>query len=221
MHVAAFEVGSLGAYPVVGAGIPIALGAALTQKMRGTDRVAVTYFGDGALGQGTLYECLNLASIWKLPVLFMCENNHFAVATSYEDSSAVRDLLSLAKTFNLPGIKVDGQEVLAVHAAAGEAIARARRGGGPTLVEADTYRFEGHYFGEPQVYRTREEVEEKRRSRDPIPLFEKLLLEKGVAESRQLRSLAEAAAQQVDQTLKFAEESPSPLAESSGDYVYA
>jgi TPP-dependent pyruvate/acetoin dehydrogenase alpha subunit len=221
MHVAAFEVGSLGAYPVVGGGIPIALGAALTEKIRGTDRVAVTYFGDGALGQGTLYECLNLSSVWKLPVLFICENNHIAVATSYESSSAVRDLVGLAGIFSIPGVSFDGQDVLKVHAAVREAVVRARAGGGPTLLEGDTYRFEGHYFGEPQVYRTREEVEAMRRTRDPILLLERRLLESGLAEAGRLRALAEAAAKEVDQALSFAEESPAPLPESFGDYVYA
>lgn len=221
MHIAAFEVGSLGAYPLVGGGVPIAVGAALTEVMKGSDRVAVTYFGDGALGQGTVFESMNLASIWKLPVLFVCENNQLAVATSYEESSAIEDFEKLGASFSMPGLSVDGQDVLAVHEAAREALARARAGEGPTFIECSTHRFEGHYFGEPQVYRTREEVEELRKSRDPIVLFEDYLVEEGLADLERLKALVAEATQDIQEALDFAEESPDPAPDSFEEYVYA
>jgi TPP-dependent pyruvate/acetoin dehydrogenase alpha subunit len=221
MHIAAFDVGSLGAYPLVAGGIPIAVGAALKEKMTGTDRIAVTYFGDGALGQGTTFECLNLATVWKLPVIFVCENNQLAVATTYEDASAIHDFEQLGDTFGMPGSSVDGQSVLDVYAAAQKAITRARAGEGPTFLECRTHRFEGHYFGEPQLYRTREEVEKLRHTRDPIVLFEQHLLAEKLSDPEKLKQLAETASDEVQGALRFAEESPDPDPHTFEEYVYA
>jgi len=221
MHVAAFEAGSLGAYPVVAAGVPVALGAALSEKMRGTGRVAVAYFGDGGLGQGTLYESLNLASVWKLPVIFVCENNQLAVSTHVEKSIAVRDFEKLANTFGMPGMSLNGSDVLAVHPAAIEAVARARGGGGPTLLECSTHRFEGHYFGEPQVYRTRDEVKKLRETKDPIDHLERHLLASVGARPEELEGVAAEATRAVEEALVFAAEGPDPDPESYEEYVYA
>jgi TPP-dependent pyruvate/acetoin dehydrogenase alpha subunit len=221
MHVAAFEAGSLGAYPVVAAGVPVALGAALSESMRGTGRISVAYFGDGALGQGTLYECLNLATVWKLPVVFVCENNRLAVSTSVEKSIAVKDFAKLAETFGMPGGSVNGSDVRAVHAAALEAVARARAGDGPSLIECSTHRFEGHYFGEPQVYRSRDEVKALRETKDPIDLLERHLLTKASAPAAELEKTAADATQAVEDALAFAAASPDPDPGSYEEFVYA
>ena len=174
MHIAAFETGSLGALAVVGSGIPLAVGAALAFKMRGDDRVAVPFTGDGGSNTGNWHECMNMASIWNLPVVFVLENNHWAVSTRVDSVAKVKDLSVRAQSYGIPGVSVDGFDVLAVYEAAIDAVARARRGEGPTLLVTDSYRFEGHYAYEPEVYRTRAEVEEHRKL-DPIPRFRKYL----------------------------------------------
>jgi len=221
MHVAAFDVGSLGAYPIVASGVPIAVGAALSTAMQGSDRVVVSFFGDGALGQGTLHESLNLAAVWRLPVLFLCENNQYAVSTPVGETVAVEDRPALVALYGIPGVLIDGQDVLAVHESTRLAVARARAGGGPGFIECLTYRFEGHYFGEPQVYRRREEVEKARCSRDPIVRLRVLLLEEhGMTES-DLEALEAQAALVVEEALEFAQGSPDPPPETYREYVYA
>jgi TPP-dependent pyruvate/acetoin dehydrogenase alpha subunit len=175
MHIAAFECGSLGALAVVGAGMPIAVGAALGFKMRGEDRVAVPFTGDAGSNTGNWHEALNLAAIWNLPVVFVLENNQYGVSTRIRDSVNVEDLSIRALSYSIPGVRVDGFDVVAVYRAAVEAVARARRGDGPTLLVTETYRLEGHYAGEPEVYRSRGEVQEYWR-KDPIPRFRGELL---------------------------------------------
>jgi len=172
MHIAAFETGSLGALSVVGAGIPLAVGAALAFKMRREDRVAVPFTGDGGGNTGNWHECLNMASIWNLPIVFVLENNQYAVSTRIDDVVKVKDLSIRARSYGIPGVRVDGFDVLAVYEAAREAVKRARQGQGPELLVTESYRFEGHYVGEPEVYRTRAEVEEHRKL-DPIRRFRK------------------------------------------------
>ncbi len=167
MHIADTSKGNLGANGIVGGGIPIAVGAGLTARQLGTDRVAVAFFGDGGANQGTFHEGLNLAAIWKLPVLFVCENNQYAETNPVKDAFAIEDLSKRADAYGMPGVRVDGQDVRVVHASAGEGVARARKGGGPTLIVAETYRYEGHYYGDPQVYRTKDEIEGWRK-RDPL-----------------------------------------------------
>src|SRR2546430_13250624 len=146
MHIADTSVGMLGATGIVGAGIPIALGAALSARTRGTEQVAVAFFGDGAMGQGLVYECLNMAVIWKLPIVFVCENNGYAESTPAEYALGTRDVAQRAEPFGMPASAVDGQDVFAVHAEVARAVERARRGGGPTFVECKTYRYHGHYI---------------------------------------------------------------------------
>jgi pyruvate dehydrogenase E1 component alpha subunit len=221
MHVAAFDAGSLGAYPIVASGAPVGVGAALAAKMQGQTRVVAVFFGEGALGQGTLHESLNLVQVWKLPVLFVCENNRYAVSTLVERSIAVSDMAALASAHGMPGAVLDGQDVLAVYDWAGEATARAREGRGPSFLCAETYRFEGHYFGEPQVYRTKEEVVEARRSRDPIAKLEARMLELGAATQAELEALAAAANADVEAALEFAASSPEPDPATVAEYVYA
>jgi len=219
--VAAFEVGSLGAFPIVGAGVPSAVGAGFSIQQQGTDQVVVAYFGDGALGQGTVYEGMNLASIWKLPVIFACENNRYAVSSRMEDMVALKDVPAFAASLGFCGQRVNGQDTLEVYRAAEEAVVRARFGGGPTLLFLDTYRFEGHYFGEPEGYRSREEVQKARTQIDPIPLFRAQLLENRVLSPEIAQEIELAARAAVTDALVFAEAGTEPDPEEYGRYVYA
>ncbi|MBN1285029.1 MAG: thiamine pyrophosphate-dependent dehydrogenase E1 component subunit alpha [Anaerolineae bacterium] len=220
MHMAAFDVGSLGAFPVVAAGVPVAVGAALGIKMQEQDRVVVAFFGDGAMAQGTLHESINLAALAQAPVIFVCENNQFAVSTRPENSLAVRDKVQWATSYGIPAWSIDGQSVDAVYDTSAEAVERARAGGGPCFIEAMTYRFEGHYFGEPQVYRTREEVDVERRDRDPIARLHDRLLARGV-EPTTLDALNQAASEAVEAAVAFAEAGPEPDPETFADEVYS
>ena len=221
MHVAAFDVGSLGASAIVAAGVPMGVGAALSATMQGLDRVVASFFGDGALGQGTLYESLNLAAVWTLPVIFICENNRYAVSTCVDESIAIKDLPALAAAYGMPGAQVDGSDAPAVYEATVEAAERARSGAGPSFIECQTYRFEGHYFGEPQVYRTREEVEEARRSRDPIARMGAVLETGYGVGAEELQALEAEASKAAEEAREFAQRSPDPLPQAYKEYVYA
>ena len=220
MHIAAFETGSLGALAVVGSGIPIAVGAALAFKMRGEDRVAVPFTGDAGSNTGNWHEGLNMASIWDLPGVFVLENNHYGVSTNIRYSAKVEDLSIRAQGYGIPGVRVDGFDVLAVYEAAVEAVGRARRGEGPTLLVTEAYRFEGHYAGEPEVYRDKAEVREYRK-KDPIPRFRKHLIEEGKASQRELDAIDAEIEQEMADAVKFAQESPEPDPATAMDYVYA
>ena len=220
MHIAAFETGSLGALAVVGAGMPIAVGAALGFKMKGEDRVAVPFFGDAASNTGNFHESLNMASIWKLPVVFALENNHYGVSTNIRDNVNIEDLSLRAVSYGMPGVRVDGNDVLAVYRAATEAVARARRGEGPTLLVTETYRVEGHYVGEPEVYRSRAEVEERRKN-DPIKRFRTHLLESGLAGEAELNAIDDDLKREMVEAVEFARRSPEPDAAMAMDYIYA
>jgi TPP-dependent pyruvate/acetoin dehydrogenase alpha subunit len=221
MHVAAFEVGSLGAYPILASGAPVAVGAALSAQQQGLDRVIVCFFGEGALGQGTLHEAFNMAAIWRLPVVFVCENNQYAVSTSVNAAIAIEDITALAKVYRMHAEDVDGQDVSAVMAAAQRAVSHARSGGGPALIHARTYRFEGHYFGEPQVYRSREEVQHARQTLDPITRLRGRLVESGVLDEAQAQAIEKTARDAVESARVFAEASPEPDPEEVARYVYA
>ncbi|GAB4434605.1 MAG: thiamine pyrophosphate-dependent dehydrogenase E1 component subunit alpha [Anaerolineae bacterium] len=220
MHVAAFDVGSLGAFPVVAAGVPVAVGAALAVRMQGQDRAVVAFFGDGAVAQGALHESINLAALRKVPLVFVCENNQFAVSTRHDAGLAIADKARWAEAYGLPAWTVDGQDVEGVHAVAAEAVGRARDGGGPGFIEAVTYRFEGHYFGEPEVYRSREEVKAQRQQHDPITLLHSRLIEAG-ADPAELDRRKARALQAVEAALAFADASPEPDPATFDDYVYA
>lgn len=221
MHVAAFDIGSLGAYPIVAAGVPIAIGAAYSIMHRGSDQVVVAYFGDGALGQGTIYEAFNLASIWRLPVIFTCENNYFAVSTKTEATVALKDIPGFAASFGIVGKRVNGQNVLDVYNAAGEAVDRARKKEGATFLFFDTYRFEGHYFGEPEIYRSREEVQKSKDELDPITLYIATLINNGMISKQAIEAMEKDCQREIDEALAFAQQSPLPNPDEYARYVYA
>jgi len=222
MHVADFKVGSLGALAVVGAGIPIAVGAALGFQMAGKDSVAVTFFGDGASNTGNFHESLNLASIWDLPVVFVLENNHWAVSTHVEDAVKIEDLSIRARSYGIPGVRVDGNDVLAVYRAAKEAVIRARSGAGPTLLVTETYRIEGHYAGEPQVYRERSDVDAWRaKDKDPIWRFRDDLVARKETWAAELDSADADVGAEIEMAVQFASESPEPDPSTAMDYIYA
>lgn len=220
MHMAAHEVGSMGGLAVVGSGIPLAVGAALAFKMRGEDRVAVPFTGDAGCNTGNWHESMNMASIWCLPVVFVLENNHYGVSTRIEEMVKVKDLSQRAQAYGIPGVLVDGFDVLVVYAAAQEAVARARAGGGPTLLVTESYRFEGHYAGEPEAYRERSEVEAYRKL-DPLPRFHKHLVEQKLASPAELEAVDQEIQQEIDGAVRFALESPEPDPATALDFIYA
>ena len=220
MHIADIDIGILGANGIVGAGIPIAGGAALSAKMRGTDQVTLCFFSDGATNTTRFHEGVNLASIWKLPVVYIIENNLYAESTPISYSCNIANLADRAAAYGIPGITVDGNDVLAVYEAVGEAVARARKGEGPTLVECKTYRYRGHFEGDQQTYKTKSEVEEWMK-RDPIPRFKKKLIEKGVLTEREANEIDQAMLKELDDAVKFTQESPFPDPEEALEDVYA
>ncbi len=210
MHIADATKGMLGANGVVGSNIPVATGCALAAKVQGRDSVSVVFFGDGASSQGSLHEAMNLASIWDLPVIFICENNRYAESTPYEYAVAGKSVASRAAGYAMPGVTVDGQNVMEMYEVAGEAVARARRGEGPTLIEALTYRYHGHYGADnPLGYRTEQE-EAYYKDRDCIDTMAKFLLESGVMTQQELDEIDRVATGRVEEASRFAVESPYP-----------
>lgn len=220
MHIADFSIGMLGATAVVGAGIPIAAGAGLSVRLRGTDQVVACFFGDGASNQGTFHEAVNLAAVWQLPVLFVCENNLYAMGTSQSRVMAVENIADRAVAYGIPGVVADGNDVLAVYEATRVAVERARRGEGPTLIECKTYRQKGHSRFDPATYRPKDEVE-KWLSKDPIARFQTKLLESGVLTQLDIEKLRQEAKTAVDDATKFAIDSPFPDSSEALEDVYA
>lgn len=220
MHIADFGIGILGATAVVGAGIPIATGAGLSIKLKGTDQVAACFFGDGASNQGTFHEGINMAAVWKLPVLFICENNLYAMGTRQNQVMLIKDISKRAAAYGIPGISVDGNDVIAVYEAAQEAVKRARRGDGPTLIECKTYRHKGHSRWDPATYRPKEEVEEWLK-KDPILRLKKQLLEKGDISDTEAMRIEKEVSDVVEAAVKFAMDSPYPAPEEALEDVYA
>jgi len=210
MHIADMSKGMLGANGVVGSSVPLAVGAALAAKRRGTDQVAIAFFGDGAVNQGVVHESMNLAAIWKLPVIFACENNQYAESTPVEYATPIADIAERAKGYNMPGVVVDGMDAFAVYDAAGAAIGRARAGLGPTLLECKTYRYYGHAaFDNPKSYRSTEE-EEEWKARDAIMKFRERVLEEGTLSQAELDETEAKVAEQMDDAVRFSDESPAP-----------
>jgi pyruvate dehydrogenase E1 component alpha subunit len=209
MHVGDINVGMLPAIAIVGGNIPIAAGTALAFKRLGTDRVAVCFFGDGAANEGAFHEGLNMAAIWDLPVVYVCENNLYAASTPVSIAFKVENIADRAVAYGIPGVVVDGNDVEAVYQVAGEAIARARRGEGPTLVECRTYRLCGHSRSDPRTYRSKEE-EAMWEAKDPIPRLGERLKEKGLATDETLATIEQEVVALIDEAVAFAEESPSP-----------
>ena len=220
MHIADPTQGNLGANGIVGGGIPIAVGAAFSAKRRKTGAVAVSFFGDGANNEGAFHEALNLAAVWKLPVVFVCENNLYGMSVSTARSTAVADVATRATAYAMPGVIVDGNDFAAVAGASFEAADRARAGEGPTLIECKTYRTKGHSRSDRNRYRTREEIEAWR-ARDPIAAFETELAALGIAGRVEIEAIAVDAVREVEAAVVFAEESPVPSVEHLLDNVYS
>ena len=220
MHIADFTIGMLGATAVVGAGLPIAAGAGLSIKLRGTDQVVACFFGDGASNQGTFHEGINMAAVWALPVLFVCENNLYAMGTRQSRVMAIENVADRASAYGIPGVTVDGNDALAVYEATYEAVKRAREGKGPTLIECKTYRHKGHSRFDPATYRPKKEVEDWLR-KDPIPRFKKKILEKGFLTEKEAIQIEEEVVKAVEAAVKFAVESPYPTPEEALEDVYA
>jgi pyruvate dehydrogenase E1 component alpha subunit len=220
MHIADTDAGMLGANGIVAAGLPIAAGAGLSAQLRGTDQVGVAFFGDGAASQGVVHETLNLASLWDLPLVAVVENNRYGEMSGVEEHHAETDLTTLAEPYDVASMDVDGMDVEEVHRAATQAVGRARRGGGPTLLVCETFRFEGHHEGDDGFYRTEEEVERWKR-RDPLRTYPaKLRQENVVSEDDVERMRAEARAE-VEEAVEFAKESAFPDAEAAYEGLYA
>ena len=213
MHLADFSIGILGESGILGSSIPTAVGAALGSQLQGNDRVAVPFFGDGASNEGAFHESINLAAVWKLPVVFLCENNQYAVTSSFKDMVAVENIADRAAAYNIPGVLVDGQDVIAMYEAVTVAVARARSGQGPSLVEGRTYRYHDHSLGLNRIvrdpYREDEEVEHWKQ-RDPIIIHRELLLAQSIATQAELDEMEGEIAAQIDEATEFARESPYP-----------
>jgi pyruvate dehydrogenase E1 component alpha subunit len=221
MHIADMSKGMLGANGIVAASVPLAVGAALSAKIRKTDQVAVAFFGDGGANQGVVHESMNLASIWKLPVLFVCENNLYAESTPVEYALSVKNVADRAAAYSMPGFTVDGQDVLAVFEVAKKAIARARAGDGPTMIEVRTYRYRGHTaFDNPLTYRTKEE-EDYWRKRDPLIIFRNRVLKEEMLKEDELNAVDKEGEQLIEEAVKFSDASPQPDLEELLKDVYA
>jgi pyruvate dehydrogenase E1 component alpha subunit len=219
MHIADINAGVLGANGIVGAGIPIAVGAALSAVIRETNQVVLCFFGDGAVAGGSFHEAVNLASVWNLPVVFLCENNLYAMSLSIQEAIAACDVANEATAYGIPGVCIDGNDVLAVYEAASSAVDRARERKGPTLIEAKTYRWRGHSRSDARLYRTPEE-EEQWRERDPIRRFADQLITEGLLSTERLDALKEHAARLMEEAVTFAECSPYPAAEELTEDIY-
>ncbi len=220
MHIADVEIGILGANGIVGGGIPIAGGAALSAQTRGTDQVAVCFLGDGASNTSRFHEGINLAACWKLPVVYVIENNQYAESTRIVETCRLTNVADRAIAYGIPGVTVDGNDVLAVYEAVAEAVGRARKGEGPSIVECKTYRHHGHYEGDTMTYRTDKEVEEWKK-RDPIVRFRNKLGEMGVLSKEGADKIDQEINEEIEQAVKFAEESPLPAPEEALEDVYA
>jgi len=223
MHIVSYDLGILGANGIVGGGIPIATGAALASSFRGNEAVAVSFFGDGASNEGTFHESLNLAGLWKLPVIYVCQNNCYAEFTPTSESTSVKDIAVRAQGYNMPGVIVDGNDVLAVYEVIKTAVERAKRGEGPTLVEAKTYRWEGHVVGEQAFvgeYRPAEEVEAAKQ-RCPIVLFSQQVVATGFIDEAELNRIAGEVQRDIDEAVAFAQSSPLPEPEEALNDLFA
>jgi TPP-dependent pyruvate/acetoin dehydrogenase alpha subunit len=221
MHIADFKVGMLGASGIVGGMIGIAAGAALSIKLRGTDQVAVCFYGDGASNQGVLYETLNMAALWKLPLIHVCENNQFGEYSPWREVTASENIYTISQHFGFPGEAIDGMDVLAVYEAAKRAVDRARNGEGPSIIEAITYRYQGHHVGDVKpAYRTQEEVE-KWKKRDPIALLKAKFVEENITSSEKLQQIEREVDLAVEESIEFGKNSPLPSVEEVSEHVYA
>ncbi len=221
MHIADMSVGILGANGIVGGGFGIATGAALSAKLRGSDQVSVCFFGDGASNQGIMLETVNMAAAWDLPALYICENNQYGEHTPYQAVTGVEDIADRAKGLGLEGIIVDGSDVLGMHDCVQRAVAKARAGGGPTLIEAKTYRFHGHHVGDAQTYRTRDEAEWWRANKDPIKLLGDYMVAQAIATQEELDAVYKQVEGEVLVAIEFGKDAPLPPPEQAYEDLYA
>lgn len=219
MHIADATKGILGANGIVGAGHNLAVGAGITAQYKGTDQVCICFFGDASTNQSTFHEALNLASIWKLPVVFVCENNLYGISMNQSRHQAIQDVSDRAVAYNIPGVTVDGNDIFAVYEAANEAIKRARNGQGPTLVECKTYRHRGHFEGDPTVYRPDGELAEWLK-KDPVNRLEKYMIDNKVIKAEKLEAIKKAVNKQIAEAVEFASNSPYPSLESAVEDIY-
>jgi len=220
MHIAAPSLGILGADGIVGGGIPIATGAALSAKLRKSGQVALCFFGDGASNQGTFHEAINIAASFSLPAVYLCENNLYGVGTRQSQVRKVEDIAERAKAYDIPGVIVDGNDVVAVYQATKEAVNRARAGEGPTLIECKTYRWHTHFEGEPDTYRPPEEVETWK-EREPIAPFRRLLIKNNFLTEAEADEVEERVRNEVEEAVRFARSSPNPDLEMALTDVWA
>ena len=224
MHLADFSLGILGESGILGSAIPTAVGAALGSKLQGNDRVAVPFFGDGASNEGVFHESINLAAVWKLPVIFLCENNQYAVTSSFKQMVSSDNIADRAVAYNIPGVLVDGQDVIAMYEAVSVAVARARSGQGPSLIEGRTYRYQEHSLGLSRIvreaYRDDDEIEEWQK-KDPIIIHKERLLEQGIATAEEIDQMENEVKQQIEEAITFARESPYPEPSALFEDMYA
>jgi len=222
MHIADQETGNLGANAIVGGSAGIATGAAMSSKMRGTDQVTVCFFGDGALGQGALYEVMNMASLWKLPIIYLCENNLYNEYTHYSETTA-GEIINRAKAFGIPAEQVDGQDIRIIYTTAQRMVARARQGEGPSFMLCDTYRYHGHHVGDIQraYYRSKEEEEHWKTNRDPLLLLEAWLIEQKMADSQTFKQIEQQVQAEIEAGEQFALDAPYPDPSEVDKDVYA
>jgi pyruvate dehydrogenase E1 component alpha subunit len=220
MHIADVSVGMLGANGIVGQSMPLGVGAALTSQVKSEGRVAVAFFGEGASGAGVAHEAMNMAAIWKLPLVFFCEANRYAELSPYDVHVSVPNVADRAASYDIPGVTIDGGDAAAVYETTVEAVARARGGGGPTLVEAKTYRWHGHYEGDPQRYKPEGETEAEK-ARDPIPRFERQLQDLFGVREADLAAVKDNAQHEIDAAIAFASKAADPSPDGLTQNVYA
>ena len=219
MHIADVKSGNLGATGIVGSNIPVATGAGLSVKLRGTTQVVLCFFGDGAANTGGCHESFNMASVWKLPVIYICENNLYGMSSPVKEVCSVKDIAVRGKAYNMPSEIVDGMDVLKVKEVVAGAVKKAREGKGPILIECKTYRYFGHSRSDPRVYRTKEE-EAQWKKKDPIEAFKKKILEEGVMSEEEIKNLEEDVKRQVEEASEYALKSPFPSPDTLTDDVY-
>jgi TPP-dependent pyruvate/acetoin dehydrogenase alpha subunit len=219
LHISDFDLGILGANGIVGGGFPAAVGAGLAFKLRKEERISLTFFGDGAINQGTFHESANMAGLWNLPVIFFCENNLYGEGTPQHKQAPIKDLAIRAEGYGFPGVIVDGNDVIAVYESVVEARKRALKGEGPTLIEAKTYRYRGHYEGDPMVYRSPEELEEWKK-RDAIDTYREKLIDQDLASEEDFTVIENEVQSLLDEAVAFASETPQPKVEEALQGVY-
>ncbi|WP_042346984.1 thiamine pyrophosphate-dependent dehydrogenase E1 component subunit alpha [Bacillus massiliigorillae] len=220
MHIADLEKGNLGANGIVAGGLPLACGAALTSKKKESGYVAVSFFGDGATNEGSFHESLNIASIWKLPVIFFCENNRYGMSGDIKQMANVENLAERAASYGIPGVIIDGTDVLVVYEATKAAVERAKNGEGPTFIEAQTYRWRGHSRSDARKYRTRVEEQEWMKNKDGIKNFKDRLLLDGVLTEAEVKEIEDKVKQILDDAVEFAEKSPEPSLDSLEEDIF-